>query len=185
MNNNNDSLVEICVGLMHKKRKPQTLRALAVETFEKKGIDINDYSALAQFEVDFMISGHFIYCGVDARGNQLWDLKERQKSDLLDRDVDVEKDLYADDEDVIKNELKDDYEFDDKVAEFANDDDELVEEKDEIEEELGLSGAYHIEGDEESLIEVEDNSDSQDEEDDEDEIEEVITCDLNDSTSIS
>ena len=86
MNDKNDSLLEIATSLMKKKRKPQVLDSILEEVFQKKGISTDDAAVVAQFEVDFMLSGVFIYCGEDKNGNQLWDLKERQPSSLLDKD---------------------------------------------------------------------------------------------------
>lgn len=140
MNNKNDSLLEIATSLMKKKRKPQVLDSILEEVFQKKGISTDDAAVVAQFEVDFMLSGVFIYCGEDKNGNQLWDLKERQPSSLLDKDGGYLEDIYADDEDVIKNELKDDFSYSDKnLDDFINDDGEVEEtEEDDIQEELGL-----------------------------------------------
>lgn len=166
------SLIEISASIMRKKRKPQTLKAIAQEVFEKKGLDINDTKALAQFEVDFMISGLFIHCGVDTRGNQLWDLKDRQKSDLLERDVDITKDIYENDEDVIKNELNDDlYDSVKTNDDFTGDDDEeITYEKDDIEEELENASRDNV------TMEGNDNDDIEDEdlEEEEDEIEQEL-----------
>ena len=140
MNDRNDSLLEIATSLMKRKKKPQTLDSILEEVFQKKGIAEADDNVVAQFEVDFMLSGTFIYCGEDKNGNQLWDLKERQPSSLLDKDGGYLEDLYADDEDVIKNELKDDFSYSDKnLDDFISDDgDTHEEEEDDIQEELGL-----------------------------------------------
>ena len=81
MNNNYDSFLEIAVALMKKKKKPQSLEALTKEVFSKKGAEVNELQ-VAQFQVDFMLSGFFVCCGEDKQGNQLWDLKTRQLSAL-------------------------------------------------------------------------------------------------------
>lgn len=137
----NDSLIEIALREMKAKRKPRTLAKIAKDVFEVKGINIKeDERALAQFEIDFMLSGHFICCGEDKNGAKLWDLKSRQPSSLLDKDGNYLEDLYDDDEEVVKNELKDDIvfkqlddDFDDDVEE---EEEEEEEEHDDIEEEL-------------------------------------------------
>ena len=85
MNNNYDSFLEIAVALMKKKKKPQSLESLTKEVFSKKGAEGNELQ-IAQFQVDFMLSGFFVCCGEDKQGNQLWDLKTRQNSSLLDKD---------------------------------------------------------------------------------------------------
>lgn len=179
MNDKNDSLLEIATSLMKKKRKPQTLDSILEEVFQKKGISLDDANVVAQFEVDFMLSGVFIYCGEDKNGKQLWDLKERQPSSLLDKDGGYLEDIYADDEDVIKNELKDDFSYGDKnLDDFINDDGEVEEtEEDDIQEELGLV-AEDSEGEEVAADSLEDEEDMdfslEDEEDEEDDIEAAL-----------
>ena len=165
-----DSLIEISVNIMKRKRNPQTLKAIATEVFERKGMDINDTRALAQFEVDFMLSGYFVHCGFDKKQNQLWDLKERQKSDLLDRDADIEKDIFENDEDVVKGELVDDvYDSvqnnDDFNADDESDDD--LEQPDAIEDAL----AKKQEEEDVKVVDTDSDEDETSEEDDEDEIE--------------
>lgn len=175
MNDKNDSLIEIAASIMRRKKKPQSLDFLLDEVFEKKGITKDDEMVVAQFEVDFMLSGLFIYCGEDKHGNQLWDLKERQSSTLLDKDAGYLEDIYADDEDVIKNELKEDDIYSDKVVEtIVNDDDiEEKDDEDDIEEELGL---VHddVESEEVDNHHIDDDEDEEEKEDDEDDIEEEL-----------
>lgn len=138
----NDSLIEIALREMKSKRKPRTLARIAKDVFEVKGLDIKkEEEALAQFEMDFMLSGYFICCGEDKHGNKVWDLKSRQPSSLLDKDGSYLEDLYDNDEEVLMHELKDDllypeteiYGTDDEVDEDEEDDEE---EQDDIEEEL-------------------------------------------------
>lgn len=154
------SLLEIAEALMKKKRKPQSLDAITAEVFAKKGMSIKDYAAVAQFELDFMVSGIFIYCYEDGK-NQFWDLKYRQPSSYLDKDGGY-VDPYEEDEDVKNNELKDDIDYDDKSLIIDDEEDEPENEEDDIQEELGL-----IEEDSES-VEVE-NENYQGNEDDEEE----------------
>ena len=95
------------------------------------------------------------HCEKDKKGEKLWDLKTRQPSALLDKEGIYLQDPYDDDEDVIKNELKDDSfenENQDANAEDAYDDDEDEEddEKDDIEEELLLYEEDSDEDDEDS-----------------------------------
>ena len=129
------SLLEIAESLMKKKRKPQSLDSLTAEVFSKKGLSTKDYAQVAQFELDFMVSGIFIYCYEDGK-NQFWDLKSRQPSSYLDKDGGY-VDPYEEDEDVINNELKDDIDYDDKSI-IIDDEDEPETEEDDIQEELGL-----------------------------------------------
>lgn len=180
MNERNDSLLEIAVNLMKRKKKPQTLKSMLNEIFERKGIEQTE-QAVAQFEVDFMLSGLFIYCGEDKDKNQLWDLKERQPSSLLDKDGGV-LDLYEDDEEATKNELRDDVDFADKnVDDYINDDEiDKKDDEDDIEEELGLVGedeeTSEIDSDDmnRSYGDDEDEYEDIDEEDEEDDIEEAL-----------
>ena len=180
MNERNDSLLEIAVNLMKWKKKPQTLKSMLNEIFERKGIEQTE-QAVAQFEVDFMLSGLFIYCSEDKDKNQLWDLKERQPSSLLDKDGGV-LDLYEDDEEATKNELRDDVDFADKnVDDYINDDEiDKKDDEDDIEEELGLVGedeeTSEIDSDDmnRSYVDDEDEYEDIDEEDEEDDIEEAL-----------
>lgn len=177
MNERNDSLLEIASILMRRKKKPQTLDSILEEVLQKKGINDADDLLVAQFEVDFMLSGIFIYCGEDKKGNQLWDLKERQPSSLLDKDGGYLEDMYKDDEDVIKNELKDDFSYNDKnIDELINDDEEVSEdEEDDIKEGLGLvddeSESEEVSSD---LLKSDDDEEEEDEEVEEDDIEAAL-----------
>ena len=96
------SLVEIAYKLLSKKRKPQLLEDIIKDVMSTKGYKVKDAKDVApQFILDFQSCGDFIYCG-DGR----WDLKERQPTSVLDKDgSDYD---YYDDEDVLRNELKDD-----------------------------------------------------------------------------
>jgi DNA-directed RNA polymerase delta subunit len=170
----NDSLIEIALREMKAKRKPRTLAKIAKDVFEVKGIDIKaNAKALIQFEIDFMLSGNFICCGEDKHGIKLWDLKSRQPSTLLDKDGNYLEDLYDDDEEVVKNELKDDIVYKPIIENFEDDlddEEEEEEEHDEIEEELLSEGLVDDVDDEdtEDLIDDldEDDFDGDDFEDD-------------------
>ena len=123
----------------------------------------------------------FHFSGEDKDKNQLWDLKERQPSSLLDKDGGV-LDLYENDEEATKNELRDDVDFVDKnVDDYINDDEiDKKEDEDDIEEELGLV----VDDEETSEIDSDDLNRSYDDEDeeyddfddeeDEDDIEEAL-----------
>lgn len=151
MNNNYDSFLEIAVALMKKKKKPQSLELITKEVFSKKGAEGNELQ-VAQFQVDFMLSGYFVCCGEDKSGNQLWDLKTRQVSALLDKDSGYMRDLSEEEEEALSNELKDDYQYgSENIDQYIDDDDdEETNEKDDIEEDLGL-------------VSLDDDSDSEDE----------------------
>lgn len=174
MNNyQNDSLLEAAIKLMKSKKKPKVLKELTDEVFKAKGIKENLDEKRAQFQMDFMLSGYFVCCGENNAGNKLWDLKSRQPSTLLDRDGNYLEDLYADDEDVIKNELKDDVLFtgdnETNIDAFIEDDEEEESETetDDIEEELGLVGLDEEAEGEATTTEI--IVDEEDEEDDEEE----------------
>lgn len=137
---NNESLLEIAVRLMKSKKKPKSLKELTNEVFKEKGIIEDELieEKKAQFQVDFMVSGHFVCCGENSKGHKLWDLKSRQPSTLIDKDGNLLEDLYADDEDVVKNELKDDDVLFDEDGHLLEDEDDDNDEHDDIEEELSL-----------------------------------------------
>ncbi|MDD3191289.1 MAG: DNA-directed RNA polymerase subunit delta [Bacilli bacterium] len=173
----NESLVEIALLIMKTKKRPKPLKELTTEVFQAKGITAITEEMKAQFQLDFMLSGHFVCCGENKNGHKLWDLKNRQPSTLLDKDGNYLEDLYADDEDVLKHELKDDFAFvaegDKSIDDFISDDEEESdEEEDEIEEELGL---VELDSEDElavtTEIVVESDDDEEDEEEDEIEIE--------------
>ena len=142
MEDKNKSLLEIAVSIMKNKKKPQTLKSIEEKVFEKKGIVNPNNQEIAQFDVDFMLSGLFVFLGEDADGNQMWDLKENQQFVPADKIASTFTDLYADDEDVIKNELKDDTIYGDKDVYSTDDDDsDKIDDEDEITAELGLVSA--------------------------------------------
>ena len=117
------SLLEIAVELLQKKRKPQKILTIMTEVMEIKGYKPQQAKQLAaQFIADFMESGIFVYCGDDC-----WDLKERQSTAVLDKDGGDYEEIYYNDEDVKKNELKDDI-FDDNY--ISDDDDDSDEDDD-------------------------------------------------------
>jgi DNA-directed RNA polymerase delta subunit len=143
MNNNYDSFLEIAVALMKKKKKPQSLEALTKEVFSKKGVEGNELQ-IAQFQVDFMLSGFFVCCGEDKAGNQLWDLKTRQHSSLLDKDSGYMIDSSAEDNEAAENELKEEDQYGDRDGLYQgyddDDDEDDLNEPDDIEDELEPMG---------------------------------------------
>ena len=97
------SLLEIAVELLATKHQPQTILQIAKEAMEIKGLKTAQAKELLpQFLLDFQSSGYFVYCGDDC-----WDLKDRQPTSVLDKDGGDYEDLFENDEDVKKNELKD------------------------------------------------------------------------------
>ena len=140
-----DSMLELAIELMEKKRKPHTIQSIAKEVFEIKGYKISEnLEAYSQFINDFMLCGHFLCCGEDKKGIKVWDLKSRQKHEIMDKDGSFFDDPYGDDEDVIKHELKDEFEYlKDNKPEYEDSlEDEEFDEKDDIEEELMLNEDY-------------------------------------------
>ena len=129
------SLLEIAIELLQKKRKPHKLNAIIEEVMEIKGYKTNAAKEhTAQFLLDFMQSGYFVYCGDDC-----WDLKERQSTSVIDKDGGDYEAIYNDDEDVKKNELKDDIIYDSNYEENIeedDDDDDSDDEEDDIAREL-------------------------------------------------
>lgn len=126
------SLLEIAIGLVSKKRGACKLSKIIEEVMEVKGykgLKAKDHTA--QFLLDFMQSGYFVYCGDDC-----WDLKERQATSVIDKDgADYEKN-YSNEKEVLENELKDDMYK--PIYEDSNDDDDddNDEEDDDIAREL-------------------------------------------------
>lgn len=169
--NANDSLIEIALREMKSKRRPRTLAKITKDVFEVKGINPKEAKELlAQFQMDFMLSGHFICCGEDNRGAKLWDLKNRQPSSLLDKDGSYLEDLYDYDEDVTKYELKDDiiYKAEPGLEDDEGDDEDdmEIEETDDIEEELFSRSEEDDSEDEEVDVDIlEDDSEEDDYED--------------------
>lgn len=146
-----DSMLELAIELMEKKRKPHTIQSIAKDVFELKGLKPNENLELySQFINDFMLCGLFICCGEDKKGIKVWDLKCRQKHEIMDKDGSFFDDPYGDDEEVIKNELKDEYEYlkenkaeyEDQFNDDSEEDENEEDEKDDIEEELLLNEDY-------------------------------------------
>lgn len=163
----NDSMLEIAKELMEKKRKPHSVQNLAKEVFEIKGLKISENLDLySQFLNDFMLCGYFICCGEDKKKVKLWDLKSRQKHEVLEKDIVYLEDPYEDD-DVVKNELKEeDYynngkdEYESQFEDEDDDEEDEEEEKDDIEEELLFGNGYSLDEDDD------DDEDSFDDDDD-------------------
>lgn len=171
-NNNNDSLIEIALRVMKSKRKEQPLSKICKEVFEIKGIKPEDeHKYRTQFQMDFMLSGLFICCS-EKKGVKLWDLKNRRPSNFLDKEGNYAEDIYSDDEDVIKNELSDEIEYNitgEENEEYTEDEDEEEEETtDEIEEELRSGGYYDEKTKESKTYEIEEDEDEEDSYDDKD-----------------
>ncbi len=170
--NANDSLIEIALREMKSKRRPRTLAKITKDVFEVKGINPKEAKELlAQFQMDFMLSGHFICCGEDKHGVKIWDLKNRQPSSLLDKDGSYLEDLYDYDDEVTKYELKDDivYKAEPGLEDDEGDDDDLeTEETDDIEEELFNRADEDETEDEEVEVDLLDDDLDDDDEDDED-----------------
>ena len=181
MNEKYDSLLEIAVAIMKRKKKPQTIESLIDEVFARKGIEKNEQD-IAQFEVDFMLSGYFVYFGEDEDNKkQLWDLKERQKSSYLDKDAGVAE-LNEYDEEAESNALGNDNTYaDTNVGDYLNDDDDVEKtDEEDIKEELGLVGVdtdtSEMDSEEMSSSDYFDDSDEEEinEDEEEDDIEEAL-----------
>lgn len=178
MSNKNDALIKIAREVVEQSSEPLSISKIAEEVFKIKGTKVSDADFI-QFGIDFMLSGDFVCCG--NKGNdKVWDLKNRQPASILDDDI-IE-DLQEDDEEVKKNELKEenihpediDNGLDTNAEVEDEEESEEKEEKDDIEEALGLSeedGEDNIE-----MIEIddEDEEDESEEDDNIDDIEGVI-----------
>lgn len=156
------SLLEIAVELLQKKRKPQKILTIMTEVMEIKGYKPQQAKQhAAQFIADFMESGIFVYCGDDC-----WDLKERQSTAVLDKDGGDYEEIYYNDEDVKKNELKDDI-FDDNYISDDDDDSDDDEEDDDIARELENMDDDDFEHE---ITEIESQEDDEIYDDDEDDL---------------
>lgn len=158
------SLLEISIELLQKKRKPQKLLTIVQEVMEIKGYRSQQAKQhTAQFLLDFMQSGYFVYCGDDC-----WDLKERQPLSVLDKDGGDYEEIYYDDEDVKNNELKDDMydqafeKLDSNDDDDDSDDDNEEDEDDDIARELSNFGDDE---EEDGITEVENEHEEVEEDD--------------------
>ena len=120
------SLLEIAISLVQRKRGACKLNKIVEEVMEIKGYKgAKAKEHTAQFLLDFMQSGYFVYCGDDS-----WDLKERQSTAVIDKDgADYEK-RYNDEDEVKKYELKDENIYDTDYDDVNDDDEEEDEEED-------------------------------------------------------
>ena len=162
------SLLEIAVELLQKKRKPQKILTIMAEAMEIKGYKPQQAKQhAAQFIADFMESGIFVYCGDDC-----WDLKERQSTAVLDKDGGDYEEIYYNDEDVKKNELKDDIFDDDYISDDGEDEDEDDEDEDSDEDDIARELENMDEEDfEHEITEIENQEDDElSNDDDEDEL---------------
>ena len=148
------SLLEIAVELFSTKHKPQPIMQIAKEVMEIKGVKAAvAKEVLPQFILDFQASGYFVYCGDDC-----WDLKDRQPTSILDKDGHDYESIFEEDEDVKKNELKDEDIYGpigkDDDEDEDNDDDDDENEEDEDGDEDDLSSEFEEHFDEEELDEM-------------------------------
>ena len=130
---------------------------------EIKGVKASVMKELSpQFILDFMQSGYFVYCG-----DECWDLKDRQPTAVLDKESGDYDDIYEDDEDVKKNELKDDIFIDDNIDRIQdNDEDDDENEEDEIDDDLAKAFDDFDDEYNAGLILVDDNQEEENEDDD-------------------
>lgn len=181
-----DSMLEIAVRLMQKKRRPQTLEEIVSEVFKIKknvlsGMKAEELITLkTQFYSDFMLSGYFVCCGDDKHEKKLWDLKEHLASAWLEKDGSTLDDPYEEDEDIKANEL-----VDEKTKGLAtDDDDDDDDDDDEIEkDELAAEFAEMEDAGDRNIEEVDANTlkkkkanddDDDDDAEEEDEIEKEL-----------
>ena len=162
MINKNDSLLSIAKEVVKESKRGLSIKEIANKVFKAKGITPTE-EQIAQFGIDFMLSGEFICCGNRNKEN-IWDVKGRQPLAVLDKDV-IE-DIYENDEEVKKNALTEDmYPEEPEVIEEEEDENG---ETDEIAAELDLITESE-EGDIITEREVIDRDEDEDEEDSDDE----------------
>lgn len=144
------SLLEIAIELLQKKQGKCKLSTIIEQVMEIKGYKVHAAKEhTAQFLLDFMQSGYFVYCGDDE-----WDLKERQSTSVIDKDggdYDSDHDKEAE---YKKYELKDDNVYDedyddiDEEDEDENDedeDDDIARELNGLDEDDDLSKEFETE----------------------------------------
>lgn len=130
--NKEKSLLEVAIELLEMKKKPQKIMNILKEVMEIKGVKAAAAKELApQFLLDFMQCGYFVYCGDDC-----WDLKDRQPTSVLDKEGGDYTDIYEEDEDVKKNELKDELYSEEDNKNVHDDDEEDEEDNNEEEDDL-------------------------------------------------
>lgn len=143
-----DSLLEIAVKTLRRKRTPQNIYKIISEVMEQKGLKKDEAESLTpQFVLDFMLSGYFVYCG-----DNTWDLKERQPLSVLDKEG-GDYDFYEEDEDVKKNELTDEQFGLDYIANVENEVEDADEDDEETIDEDDLTNEFDNQS--ETLIEDE------------------------------
>lgn len=166
MDTNELSLLEVAKNLVTENKGPMPLSDLIKKAISVKGLELSN-SVYASLYLDIVVNGAFFLTTV--KGVQMIDLKNRQAL----RDLETDDYSFDEDEEVIKNELREDnMGYGDGVDEALNqlksdeqdDDDEELEETDEIAEELGLVDADDTSEDEILL----DDDDEEEEEDDDD-----------------
>lgn len=137
------SLLEIAIELLNGKQKPQKIGNIVREVMELKGLKGNALKeATPQFILDFMQCGYFVYCGDDN-----WDLKDRQSTSILDKDGHDYENIYDDDEEVKKNELRDE---DIYATSLENDDlDDDEDDDDDSTDDDDLSSEFELKAEEE------------------------------------
>ena len=149
MSSKDNSLIEIAVELLQKKQRPQNINSIIKEVMSIKGIKAAEVSAYApQFVMDFMLSGYFVYCGEDC-----WDLKDRQPTSVLDKDGGDYEEFLDNNDEVVKNELKngafgasyaDENNYESPIIiEPTNDDEDEDEDEEDIEED-DLSNEFEV-----------------------------------------
>lgn len=133
------SLLEIAIELLNGKQKPQKISSIVREVMELKGLKGAALKeATPQFILDFMQCGYFVYCGDDN-----WDLKDRQPTSILDKDGHDYENIFEDDEEVKKNELREEDIYgtsleNEEAEEDDDDDDDKNEDEDDLSSEFEL-----------------------------------------------
>lgn len=166
------SLIEITQGIVEEHKNPIAIMDLINKALKAKGVEATP-ERIAQLYQDIMVHGSFVSIN-DAKGKQLIDLKSRQSASYLDKEETYIEDLLATDDEVVKNELREENmdfgsEVDSALDQMNSDEqeEEETEETDEIAEELGLVDADSIGEDE---ITIEDDEDEDEDSSDLDDI---------------
>jgi len=84
MGKEDKTFLNLAIEYLESKDGPQPITDILNYVMDAKTVKKSELDdTKAQFIMDFMLSGNFIYCG----GNDEWDLKSRQPLSVIDKDA--------------------------------------------------------------------------------------------------
>jgi DNA-directed RNA polymerase subunit delta len=184
------SMLETAIGVMKRKRSPQPFMKIYEEVGEELGFsDAQKEQNIARFYSDLSLSAYFVYTG-----DNNWDLKERQPTDMWDKDAS----FFIDPEELkarkaersekraqLRREkaLKDDVDLDIDELDDAEDDELLFDEvdDDELDEDIAFDDDEFLLEDDDEVddseidgLEIEDIDEEEIDLDEEDDYEDIV-----------